>query len=112
MIRALIGGGILSASVTLHCLIVFKILPSFEKLFADFGSAALPWPTEVALSSAWRYGWLAWFIGVGGLGVVRVAMGRRPLLLTIVLTLGSASWALSIFAVYLPIFTLAGTIHE
>ena len=112
MTRAIIGAGVLAASVVMHCVIAFKVLPSFEMMFRDFGNASLPWITQVALSNVWRYGWLVWFIGVGGLGVFRVAIGKKPYLLSVALALGSGSWVVSIFAVYLPIFTLAGSIHD
>lgn len=111
MKRAVFGAIPLVGALGLHLAFSLKILPSFAKLFVDFGGE-LPWLTRMALSPAWAVGWGLWLVVGGGFGLSRLALGRRPKLLAAVLGVMSIAWVVAMFAMYLPIFTIAGTIKE
>jgi type IV pilus assembly protein PilC len=78
--------GVLILMVVMVVVMLKWVIPTFEKMFADFGNQALPAPTQfvIGLSNSFRDNWYIWVIGVTALvvGVTvfrRSAFGRRTM---------------------------------
>jgi hypothetical protein len=90
-------------------------LESFRELFAGFG-AELPWVSQVALGGAWI--WTVLAVAAVGIAVwiasariaTRVTIGRMRLALTLHVVLLVVVFIVTVFALYLPIFTLGAVV--
>ncbi len=68
---------VLVVAIIVVVLMLVKIIPVFEKMFADFGGT-LPAPTQVVIDiSHWLQEWLVFFIG--GIILISVAYGQARL---------------------------------
>jgi type IV pilus assembly protein PilC len=68
---------VLVVAVLVVVLMLVKIIPTFEKMFADFGGQ-LPGPTQVVINiSHWLQNWLGFFIVVIGVTLVAYFQARR-----------------------------------
>ncbi|MFT3836165.1 MAG: hypothetical protein QM723_04095 [Myxococcaceae bacterium] len=89
----------------------FLIAPVYAKMFADFGSAALPWVTRLALTK-----WFPFVVGMPAFLPLalaldaRRALGERRVLLLVGLIVALAGAGLLVFAMYSPIFELAAAV--
>jgi type IV pilus assembly protein PilC len=83
-------------AVLVVVLMLVKIIPTFEKMFADFGGQ-LPGPTQVVINiSHWLQNWLGFFIVVIGVTLVAYFQARRRV--------PKFRRATDMFALKLPIF--------
>ncbi|MFO0722199.1 MAG: hypothetical protein U1E65_00365 [Myxococcota bacterium] len=104
-------GAVVGGLVT-FVLFVFPIAigPTFERMFQDFGGT-LPKVTELVLQI-----WFAPLLGVLPLGLLAFGLAqgplrRRRLALVLAFLVGATELGLVIWAVYLPVFALAGRIE-
>jgi type IV pilus assembly protein PilC len=70
---------VLTVAVGVMVLMLVKIIPTFEKLFTDFGGT-LPGPTQMVIDmSHWMQEWLVWFLLGIGAGLWSFLYARRKL---------------------------------
>jgi type IV pilus assembly protein PilC len=87
---------VLVVAVLVVVLMLVKIIPTFEKMFADFGGQ-LPGPTQVVINiSHWMQNWLGFFIVVIAVTLVAYFQARRRV--------PKFRRATDMFALKLPIF--------
>jgi type IV pilus assembly protein PilC len=68
---------VLVVAVLVVVLMLVKIIPTFEKMFADFGGQ-LPGPTQVVINlSHWMQNWLGFFMVVTGAVLVAYFQARK-----------------------------------
>jgi type IV pilus assembly protein PilC len=68
---------VLSVAVAVMVLMLVKIIPTFEQMFADFGGT-LPGPTQAVIDmSHWMQRWLVWFLIGMGAAVAGFFQARR-----------------------------------
>jgi type IV pilus assembly protein PilC len=68
---------VLVVAIAVVVLMLVKIIPVFEKMFADFGGQ-LPGPTQVVLSlSHWMQEWLGFFLVVAGVALAVYFQARK-----------------------------------
>ena len=68
---------VLVVAVAVVVLMLVKIIPTFEKMFADFGGQ-LPGPTQVVINlSHWMQEWLGFFIVMIGASLVAYFQARK-----------------------------------
>lgn len=98
-----------TSAVALQLLVV----PRFAAMFAEFG-AVLPAVTRIALSGWPMLGAALLIAALGGLGLRLRVIGRREPGLALLIAapaLGLLADALCVYALYAPIFELAGKIR-
>jgi len=78
--------GIFIVTIVVVVVLLKWVIPTFEKMFSDFGSQALPMPTQIVinLSNSFRDNWYVWAIGAAAfvIGITlfkRSVAGRRLL---------------------------------
>ena len=104
----------LSVVLILFCALFFvayplTIAPRYAKMFADFGASSLPLLTRVALKPATSWAALLFLAGGTAGGLARPE--ERTLILSLTAGGGIALCMISMLALYLPIFVLAGAIE-
>jgi len=68
---------VLVVAIGVVVLMLVKIIPTFEKMFADFGGE-LPGPTQVVIGiSHWMQEWLGFFLVVTGVGLAAYFQARK-----------------------------------
>jgi type IV pilus assembly protein PilC len=68
---------VLTVAVAVMVLMLVKIIPTFEQMFADFGGT-LPGPTQAVIDmSHWMQRWLVWFLMGLGAGIAAFFQARR-----------------------------------
>ena len=87
---------VLVVAILVVVLMLVKIIPTFEKMFADFGGQ-LPGPTQVVINmSHWMQNWLGFFIVATGVVLVAYFQARKRV--------PKFRRATDMFALKLPIF--------
>lgn len=70
-------GTVLTVAVGVMVLMLLKVIPTFEKMFADFGGV-LPTPTQMVVNlSHWLQDWVVIFTAAGVLMVVAFLQARK-----------------------------------
>jgi hypothetical protein len=106
----MIGAIIVAGTITFLFSFSFSFRPEFEKMFRDFGEA-LPAFTEIVLSP-WCSPMLALSsAAVLALGLAPGTLRRRRRLLVGAFVIAALELALMVWALYLPIFVIAGQIE-
>jgi type II secretory pathway component PulF len=96
-------------------LLGWQVTPSFRGMFADFG-AALPTATRLVIDPAYGLGMaVAMALALGGMVLAAVLVSLRPAgwasLLGALLVANLAALGVTVWALYLPIFAMAGSIQ-
>lgn len=105
-----IGGTVAAATALPLLLLALRVVPTFREMFAEFGSV-LPWLTQLALMQWPLVLWALVPPAVLGLAASRPSLKQRRLGIVAAFLLGAAGLAAGWWALYLPIFALAGNIE-
>ena len=104
-------GAVVASSGVLFCLQFPMAAPAFKKMFAEFGG---PLPVITQLGLTW---WFPVTLGLIPLSVLFVALlrpnttiGRRRALIVAAFGFSFVSSGVCVFAMYAPIFAIAGAI--
>lgn len=90
----------------------FLVAPAFARMFAELKSAELPDITQLGLTV-----WFPLMLGLNPASIVfyalsgRLTLGRRRLFLVLAFLLSMAASGVLLYAMYAPIFQLAGNIQ-
>jgi hypothetical protein len=109
-----IGAGLALMTAAFPTALPLTVGPAFQGMFQDFGTAELPTLTQLVLSS-----WFPPLLGLVPLVLLASVVVARPMLTTrarrglIVgaFFAGFGASALCLYALYLPVFSLAGQIR-
>lgn len=113
VVELVLGLVVVSLATTLILMDRF-VLPAFAKMFADFGSTGvLPTVTRIVLSHAATLGGAAFALLLAGLGLFVERRGSKAAAIGLVLAAiatGIAMVAFCFYALYAPVFDLAGKV--